>query len=290
MQKTILITGANGQLGQALKKIVLSQKDQQFQYEFTDKDTLDITNPQALEQWNTKHAALYAIINCAAYTQVDQAEDNKASAFLLNSDATAHLVALAQINNAYFIHVSTDYVFAGNHHRPYTEKDATNPMSVYGKSKQQGEEHVESYNKGIVVRTSWLYSETGGNFVKTMLRLGNERDQLNVVDDQVGTPTYAPDLALAIFTLLQKAEQLSLPQIYHFSNEGVCSWYDFALAIMKHSQTHCQIKPIPSEDFPAKAHRPAYSVMSKQKIRKELPYAIPHWEESLQIAIKNLKQ
>lgn len=289
MQQTIVITGADGQLGEALQKSIGEHPNEEYTFLFTDKSTFDITNDETYAAYaETKN--VFAIINCAAYTQVDKAEEDKEAAHLLNAKAVEKLTNWAKKQDAYLFHVSTDYVFNGKEHRPYTEASETKPASVYGKTKRAGEEVVLSYNKGCVVRTSWLYSVTGNNFVKTMLRLGNERNTLNVIDDQVGSPTCAMDLAAALLDLLAQARVLSLPTTFHFSNEGVCSWYDFAHSIMKIGQVNCRVMPIPSEEFPTKAPRPSYSVMSKRKIRAFLKKPIPHWLESLQETIRELQK
>jgi len=284
-----LITGADGQLGEAIQSSLEKHPIQSFDFIFTDKSTFDIASDEAYSQFQHTDN-LFAIINCAAYTQVDNAEDDEKAATMLNAEAVRKLTAFSQRHNAYLLHVSTDYVFDGTAHRPYNESAPTHPVSVYGKTKKAGEDAVLAYKKGSVIRTSWLYSTTGNNFVKTMLRLGKERDSLNVVDDQVGTPTSADDLAKAILELLGQAERLPNASIFHFSNEGVCSWYDFALAIMKMANLNCHIQPIPSEEFPTKAPRPPYSVMSKKKIRAYLNDPIPHWQESLAATLKNLEE
>jgi len=289
MQKTVLITGADGQLGESLQRIINEHPIKEYTFHFTDKSTFDITSDKAYTAYPSTEK-LFAIINCAAYTQVDKAEDDKETAHLLNATAVEKLTHWAKREGAYLFHVSTDYVFDGKGHTPYTEASETNPKSIYGITKRAGEEVVLNYNKGCVIRTSWLYAATGNNFVKTMLRLGKERSSVSVVDDQVGSPTCAKDLAMALLDLLTQTQHLPLPTTFHFSNEGVCSWYDFAHSIMRIGQIGCQVKPIPSEEFPTKAPRPAYSVMSKRKIRTYLKKTIPHWQESLQETIKQLKK
>lgn len=289
MQHTVLITGADGQLGEAIQASVKQNPVQGYNFIFTDKSTFDIASDEAYKQFQQADG-LFAIINCAAYTQVDNAEEDEKIAYMLNAEAVIKLTVFAQKHNAFLLHVSTDYVFDGTAHRPYNESGHTHPVSVYGKSKRAGEEAVLAYDKGTVIRTSWLYSSTGNNFVKTMLRLGKERKSLNVVDDQIGTPTNADDLANALLELLKQAEQLPVASIFHYSNEGVCSWYDFAVSIMKLAELNCHIQPIPSEEFPTKAPRPSYSVMSKKKIRAYLKEPIPHWQESLASTLKVLAE
>ena len=280
--RTILVTGANGQLGRELKK--LENKYSNFKFLFTDIDELDITKPSQVESMIKENNISY-LINCAAYTAVDKAETNKDDAFLLNSEAVKILAQAAKKHDALMIHVSTDYVFNGENYRPYSEKDQTQPNSVYGYTKLKGEEEfINSGVNGIIIRTSWLYSEFGNNFVKTMLRLGNERDSIKVISDQIGTPTYAFDLAETILEILneQNIETISnLPQIYHYSNEGACSWYDFTKEILNYSKLSCEVIPIESSEYPQIANRPHYSVLNKTLIKNTFNIKIPYWNESL---------
>ncbi|MGZ2369857.1 dTDP-4-dehydrorhamnose reductase [Ancylomarina sp. YFZ004] len=232
-----------------------------------------------------------AIINCAAYTAVDKAEEDTHLAKLVNATAVSNLVIMAEEKNLKLIHISTDYVFDGTSHIPYTEDMAVSPLGVYGRTKREGEEFViNSTSDSILIRTSWLYSTFGNNFVKTMLRLGNEREGLGVIFDQVGTPTYARDLAQTCLEILSKSERLdSKGKVYHFSNEGVTSWYDFAKAIMKMGKVDCQVNPIESKDYPTPAARPHYSVLNKSKIKADFGVQIPYWRDSLKECIQTLK-
>ncbi len=281
MSKTILVTGANGQLGNEMRRVAESSNDR---YIFTDVAELDITNYDAISAIVSSEG-VNVIVNCAAYTNVDKAEDDEALANLLNNTAAGYLAKAAKEANATLIHVSTDYVFDGSNHIPYTEDQPTKPIGVYGKTKLAGEISVaESSCNYIIIRTSWLYSKWGGNFVKTMQRLTSERDTLSVIFDQVGTPTYAGDLADAIGTIIS-TDQLAKSGTYHFSNEGVCSWYDFATIIAEKSGNSCDITPIHSDEFPAKVTRPHYSVLDKTKFKATFGVKIPYWTESLQRCI-----
>jgi dTDP-4-dehydrorhamnose reductase len=273
----ILITGSKGQLGNELQ--VLAKEYNDYTYFFTDIEELDICDEQAVRAY-VADRKIDVIVNCAAYTAVDNAEDNKDLCDKLNNIAPGYLARAAQSHGAAIIHVSTDYVFDGTKHTPYTEKDAPCPTSVYGMTKLAGEENVlKNCEKAVIVRTAWLYSAYGNNFVKTMIRLGRERDTLGVVFDQIGTPTYAQDLAHAIYTIINKG---IIRGIYHFSNEGVCSWYDFTINIHRLAGvTGCTVKPLHTIDYPTKAARPYYSVLDKTKIKKVYDIEILHWEESL---------
>ena len=272
----LLITGANGQLGTALKTAGVRAV-------YADVDTLDITNAEAVKRFVGEND-IDAIVNCAAYTAVDKAEDERDLCRKINVDGVKNL---AQSGAETLIHVSTDYVFDGQNCVPYTEADATGPIGVYAQSKADSERAVMEYAPtGAVIRTGWLYGVHGANFVKTMRRLGAERDSLNVVYDQVGTPTYADDLAGAIMTVLPRLQEGSR-EIYHYANEGVCSWYDFAVEIMALSGLKCAVRPIRSEEYPTKARRPHFSVLDKAKIKKTFNLEIPYWKESL---IKCLKR
>ena len=283
--KNILITGANGQLGNEMR--VLSAENKEYNYFFTDVAELDICDEQAVMSFVKDHH-IHVIVNCAAYTAVDKAEDNLDLCTKLNSDAVGYLAKAAEANEAELIQVSTDYVFDGTNHLPYKETDATCPNSVYGVTKLKGEANaMEHCKKAMIIRTAWLYSTFGNNFVKTMIRLGKERDALGVVFDQIGTPTYARDLARAIFAAINKGV---VPGIYHFSNEGVCSWYDFTKSIHRIAGiTACKVSPLHTDEYPAKAPRPNYSVLDKTKIKTTYGIEIPHWEESLKACIDELE-
>lgn len=288
--KTILVTGADGQLGKSLRRLAAGYP--QYAFLFTDVDTLDICDAQAVSAFVREKQADY-IINCAAYTAVDRAEDDEALCLRINRDAVRYLGEAAQAVGARVIHVSTDYVFDGAHHLPYVETDETCPASVYGRTKLAGEQALLAVcpEDAVIIRTAWLYSEFGNNFVKTMLRLGKEREQLSVVFDQIGSPTYAGDLAAALLTVLRRAEEGTfVPGIYHFSDEGVCSWYDFAVKIMELGDVSCHVLPIESKDYPAKAPRPYFSVLNKAKIKALYGVKIPHWEQSLRLCFERLAQ
>jgi len=282
--KNILITGANGQLGNEMR--LLSSENNQYNYFFTDVQELDICDEHAIQKFVTENQ-IDVIVNCAAYTAVDKAEDNADLCRKLNAVAPGYLAKAAESRGAAMIQVSTDYVFNGTNHIPYTEEEPTCPASVYGNTKLEGEQNVMSNcSKAIVIRTAWLYSTFGNNFVKTMIRLGKERESLGVVFDQIGTPTYARDLAKAIYAAIYRGV---VPGIYHFSNEGVCSWYDFTLAIHRIAGINtCKVSPLHTADYPAKAARPHYSVLDKTKIKKTFDIEIPHWEVSLQECINDI--
>ena len=278
--KTILITGANGQLGNEMR--LLAEKRQAYSYCFTDIDELDICDEKAVMDFVEKHQ-IDIIVNCAAYTAVDKAEDNIELCDRLNHLAPGYLAKAVQSRNGYLIQVSTDYVFDGTAHIPYREDDLTCPDSVYGSTKLAGEQEAMKYCPNtMVVRTA-----CGNNFVKTMLRLGRERDSLGVIFDQIGTPTYARDLALAIFTAIDKG---IVPGIYHYSNEGVCSWYDFTQLIHRTAGiSTCTLKPLHTGEYPAKANRPHYSVLDKTKIKTVYKIEIPYWIDSLKECINKLE-
>lgn len=282
--KNILVTGANGQLGNEMR--VLSAEHKEHNYFFTDVAELDICNEQAVMAF-VKEYDIHVIVNCAAYTAVDKAEDNMELCTKLNSDAVGYLAKAAENNQAEFIQISTDYVFDGTNHLPYKESDPTCPNSVYGVTKLAGEKNALEYcKKTMIIRTAWLYSTFGNNFVKTMIRLGKERETLGVVFDQMGTPTYARDLARAIFAAIYKGV---VPGVYHFSDEGVCSWYDFTKAIHRIAGvTTCKVNPLHTDEYPAKAPRPNYSVLDKTKIKNTYDIEIPHWEESLKACMDEL--
>jgi dTDP-4-dehydrorhamnose reductase len=278
--KNILVTGANGQLGTEIKELAKQLKDKNFL--FHDVDTLDITDPAAMEAFGKENNYDF-VINCAAYTAVDKAEEDQETAALINTYAVQNLIELASQKNACFIHVSTDYVFDGTNHTPYKERDKTKPNSVYGETKLKGEDIANNYEKSIIIRTSWLYSSFGNNFVKTMLRLGAEKSNLNVIFDQVGTPTYARDLASAILNIIDFISDKGIVPagVYHYSNEGVCSWYDFAREIMEQKEFSCKVAPIETSQYPTPAKRPHYSVLNKGKIKQTFNLEIPYWKDSL---------
>ena len=285
--KTILVTGANGQLGNSIR--LFAGKYSGYNFLFTDVDTLDITDPAAVRAMIKDNGVNY-ILNCAAYTAVDKAEDDEALCRRINTFAVGVLGKAAHEAGAKMIHVSTDYVFSGTNCRPYVETDATRPVSAYGRTKWAGEEILQEVcPDAVIIRTAWLYSEFGNNFVKTVLRLGKERDELGFVFDQIGTPTYAGDLAAAILTVVDSGERDAfVPGIYHFSNEGVCSWYDFTVKILEVAGIECRVRPIETKDYPTKAVRPPYSVLNKKKIRETYGIVIPHWEESLRVCMEKL--
>ena len=280
----ILVTGANGQLGNEMR--ALAAEGSSHTYLFTDVQELDICDEQAVCSF-VRENAVEVIVNCAAYTAVDKAEDNPELCDRLNHLAPGYLAAAAEACGAALVQVSTDYVFDGTGHLPYTEEMTPCPNSVYGRTKLAGEEEaMRRCSRTMIVRTAWLYSTFGNNFVKTMLRLGRERDHLGVVFDQIGTPTYARDLARAIQTAIDRG---IVPGIYHFSNEGVCSWYDFTVAIHRLAGiSTCHVSPLHTDEYPAKAPRPAYSVLDKTKIKRTYGIVIPHWEESLQECVEKL--
>jgi dTDP-4-dehydrorhamnose reductase len=280
--QSILITGADGQLGNALRNICRS--GEKYLYCFTDVRELDICDKSQLENFVCRNK-IRLIINCAAYTAVDKAEDDRETCCKINRDAVRNIGEVAASVYARVIHISTDYVFDGKSACPYREDDATSPCGVYGHSKLDGENILlATCPDSIIIRTAWLYSETGNNFVKTMLRLGKERASIGVVNDQRGTPTYAGDLASAIKTILESGRFLA--GIYHYTNEGVCTWYDFAKKTFEFSGLQCCVKPLRTEEYPTRATRPAYSVLDKTKIRETYKIHIPEWEESLEKMIK----
>lgn len=282
--KNILITGANGQLGSEIR--VASAHFPQFRFFFTDVTELDICNREAVHAYMAENH-MDGIVNCAAYTAVDKAEDDAETCFRINRDAVKNLAEAAREYKLDIIHVSTDYVFDGKSYLPYTEVMPVNPSSVYGKSKLEGERILmEICPEAVIVRTSWLYSSFGNNFVKTMLRLGQERDKLNVIFDQVGTPTYAADLAVALLSILAAGKPAA--GIYHYSNEGVCSWYDFTRSIHRLAGISCDLVPIDSKEYPVRTPRPHFSVLNKAKIKQTYGIEIPHWEDSLEKCIRLL--
>lgn len=283
----ILIFGANGQLGQSLKKVV-SQTDVKSNYLFLKEEEADILNIDALKSLFDKHQPTY-VINCAAYTAVDSAEENKDTALAINCEGVQNLADFCQEHNCCLIHISTDFVFEGVKSSPLTEDDIAKPINVYGETKLKGEEAIASSGCNyFILRTSWLYSEFGNNFLKTMLRLAETKTSLNVVGDQVGTPTYAVDLAELIVFIIEN-EKID-KELFHFSNEGVASWYDFAHEIFAISNVSIDLNSISTAEFPTLAKRPAYSVLNKSKLKNSFNYYIPHWRDSLSDCITSLNK
>lgn len=280
----ILVTGANGQLGNEMRCVSVSSSDR---YIFTDVAELDITDAVAVLAM-VKHERINVIVNCAAYTNVDRAEDDEQTADLLNNQAVRNLAEAAKAVDAVLIHISTDYVFKGDGNTPCREDQPTNPLGVYGRTKLAGEQSLIATGcRYIIFRTAWLYSPFGKNFVKTMRKLTSEKESLKVVFDQVGTPTYAGDLAALIYKVV-KNRMFNSQGIYHFSNEGVCSWYDFAMEICELSGNICDIQPCHSDEFPSKVKRPHFSVLDKTKVKSIFGITIPHWKQSLKCCIKEL--
>ena len=280
----ILITGCNGQLGNEMQ--LLEKDSSEHQWFNTDVEELDITDQLAIEQFIQENQ-IDGIVNCAAYTAVDKAESNKELCTSLNTVAPAYLAAAVEKRGGWMIQISTDYVFDGTKHTPYVETDTPCPDSVYGSTKLAGEFGVQKFcRRSMIIRTAWLYSTFGNNFVKTMLRLGKEKTELGVIFDQIGTPTYARDLAKAIMAAIAQGIQ---PGVYHFSNEGVISWYDFTKAIHRIAGiTSCHVRPLHTAEYPTPAKRPAYSVLDKTKIKETYNIEIPYWEESLKECIEKL--
>ncbi len=294
MSKKILVTGANGQLGMELQQLAPRYPD--FDVVFTTRDQLPLEDLSSIERIISQHKPQY-FINCAAYTAVDKAESEKDLAYTINATAPGLMAAACKKNNVQFIHVSTDYVFNGRGSSPYKEVDKTDPVNYYGASKLEGEKMVTENDPGaIIIRTAWVYSEFGKNFVKTMIRLMAEREQVGVVSDQYGTPTYAADLAEAIMKIISTLETPTrsspIPTyggIYHFSNEGHISWYDFAVAIKELTASNCRVNAIPTAEYPTPAKRPAYSVLDKTKIRDSFDIPIKDWKTSLAVCLKRIK-
>ena len=282
----ILVTGANGQLGSEMRKLGAVSPNE---YIFTDVAELDITDKAAVMAF-TEQNNIEIIVNCAAYTNVDKAEDDEAMAELINSTAVRNLAEAVKANDGTLFHVSTDYVFGADGNTPRAEDMPTNPLGVYGRTKLHGEQAIAEVGaKAIIIRTAWLYSEFGNNFLKTMLRLTAEKESLNVVFDQVGTPTYAGDLALVIFSIIEANIYIGNEGIYHFSNEGVCSWYDFATDIaIASGHVDCKIQPCHSSEFPSKVTRPPFSVLDKTKIKQTFDVDIPHWRDSMLYCLERL--
>lgn len=284
----ILITGSKGQLGSEIKDLSINYPD--FQFIYTDIDELDLTDEKAINKFfETEN--FNACINCAAYTAVDKAEDEPETAMLINATTVVYLSRACTKKEIPFIHISTDYVFDGKNHKPYLEFDAAAPGSEYGMTKLAGEKAVFGFSEtALIIRTSWLYSSYGNNFVKTMLRLGREREEISVVSDQVGTPTYAGDLAKAILDIFASGKIKTGVSVYHYSNEGAISWYDFAKAIFRESGISCKVNAIESKDFPVKAPRPFYSVLNKSKIKKDFQVEVPYWLDSLKLVLNQLEK
>ena len=288
LEMNILVTGCKGQLGTELQKI--ANDDEQHHWVFTDVDTLDICDKEAVEQCFADQQ-INACINCAAYTAVDKAEDEPELAEKINAYAPQVLAETCLKHKALLIHVSTDYVFGGDAKTPYRVEDDTNPQSVYGKTKAEGEQRIQKSGCNyMIVRTAWLYSAVGKNFVKTMLMLGDTKDEINVVDDQKGCPTWAYDLAVALVTLLNKNGRNEVHETFHFTNEGQITWYDFATAIMEIGGKQCKVNPIKTDQYPTKAKRPAYSVLDLSKIKAFAGIEIPFWRDSLVKCIDELNQ
>ena len=280
----ILITGCNGQLGNEMQ--LLEKENPQHSYFNTDVAELDITDEAAIVKF-VEDNEIDGIVNCAAYTAVDKAEDNQELRRKLNTVAPGYLAAAVEKRGGWMIQISTDYVFDGTNHTPYTEDEPTCPNSVYGSTKLEGEQAAQKgCKRTMIIRTAWLYSTFGNNFVKTMIRLGKEKPELGVIFDQIGTPTYARDLAVAIFAAINQGV---VPGIYHFSNEGVISWYDFTKAIHRIAGiTTCHVRPLHTAEYPTPANRPHYSVLDKTKIKQTYNLEIPYWEESLAQCVKKL--
>ena len=283
----ILVTGSNGQVGSEIREL---SSNYPYNFFFTDRETLDITNEEALKSFIQTNN-INVIVNCAAYTAVDKAESDEINADLINRKAVKKLSKISLENNIKLIHISTDYVFDGKAYKPYCEEFQTNPQSVYGKTKLDGENEMIKINpnNSIIIRTSWVYSYYGANFVKTMLRLGKEKESLGVIFDQVGTPTYAKDLAKTILDILPQINNQKVA-IYNYSNEGVLSWYDFAKEIMKMAKIPCQINPIETFQYPTPAKRPHYSLLNKSKIKKEFNIIIPYWKDGLDDCLRRLEE
>ena len=287
MSKRILVTGANGQLGSEFQTLTKNSEDN---YTFVDRSRLNLGSISSITAYFETHS-FDVIINCAAYTAVDKAESDKSTAFAINHEAVEALAQISKAKNISLIQISTDYVFDGKNFMPYVEDDLTNPQSVYGASKLAGEMAMNAVNpeNSIIIRTSWVYSSFGNNFVKTMLRLGKERDTLGVIFDQVGTPTYAKDLAQAILKIIPQLHNKKV-RTYHYSNEGVISWYDFSKAIFELSNIECKVNAIETVAYPTPATRPNFSLLNKAKIKDAYTIEIPYWKDSLQACLITLKE
>lgn len=286
-QKTILVTGSGGQLGMELWK--LHEKYPSYKFLFTTREDLPIDNFKVVKSFFERQQ-IHHCINCAAYTAVDKAESEKEKAFLINAEAAGNLATICKAHQAQLIHISTDYVFDGSSSTPYTEEDRISPVNVYGASKLRGEELVLNHNSSaVIVRTSWVYSSFGNNFVRTMLRLLNEKESINVVSDQYGSPTYAADLAAAIMTIIEKENSGHLhPGIFNYCNSGETTWYGFAKAIRKYTKSNCIVNPIPTSEYPTRARRPQYSVLDTTMIRRTFDPGIPDWKVSLHVCLSLL--
>jgi len=287
----ILVTGANGQLGKSIKSLVKQQKIS-HSFVFVTRNQLDLSSPSNIQNYFETHK-IDLIINCAAYTSVDRAEYYQKEADMINHIAVKKIAEISKSNNIKLIHISTDFVFDGLNHRPYFESDASSPLNIYGKTKLEGENAILSIMKfnAIIIRTSWVYSEYGNNFVDTIIKLTQKNNNLNIVSDQIGTPTYARDLGQAVLNIIKNDKFNELDrasEIYHYSNEGECSWYDFAKEVTNILGTKCTISPINSENYPTTARRPRNTIMSKDKISKEFDIKIIFWKDSLKCCMKNL--
>jgi dTDP-4-dehydrorhamnose reductase len=284
----ILVTGANGQLGSELR--ALSPAHPKDEFTFVDIDEMDLGTDRAIEDYfEGRH--FHFVINCAAYTAVDKAEEDQVTAYRVNAEAVKAIAAICKAKAMRLIHVSTDYVFDGNGNQPIHEDVTPNPLSVYGRSKLDGERNVQDVlDNAYIIRTAWVYSTFGKNFVKTISKLSRERESLNVVSDQVGSPTYARDLATAILVIVQKVHsgEVDVPGIYHYANEGVISWYDFAWFIVSYYKLPCKVNAIPSEMYPTPAVRPKFSVLDKTRLKKTFGIEVPHWYESLKTCLSML--
>jgi len=286
MSKRVLVTGANGQLGSELK--TLQSTYSKYEMVFIDRTELDLSDRKAIEAYFVDKT-FDIVIHCAAYTAVDKAENEAELADAINHKAVEALARIAKEKNISLVHISTDYVFDGANFKPYSELDTVDPQGVYGQTKLDGEKAMLAINPAhsAIIRTSWVYSTYGSNFVKTMLRFGKERDEIGVIYDQVGTPTYARDLAIAIMVMLPQLNNENV-ELYHYSDEGVCSWYDFAKAIFELSGIECDVKPIETKEYPTPATRPHYSLLNKVKIKKEFNLTIPYWKDSLKECLKKM--
>jgi len=286
--RIVLVTGGNGQLGKELQRALPVSDD--LIYLFHDVDTLDICNPDLLDLF-VRNFRPECIINCAAYTAVDKAEEEQDTAYRINAQAVRNLVEAAREYDMQLIHISTDFIFDGLSDRPYREDDLPNPLSVYGKSKLAGEKAMMEQKTGIIIRTSWLYSPFGNNFVRTMLHLGRQRNEVAVVNDQIGTPTRAKDLAAALIRIvgaLRERKASAVADIFNYSNEGQCSWYEFAVEIMQAAGLSCRVIPIPSAEYLQQAQRPRFSVLDKTKIKERFGLTIPHWRPALNDCIEEI--
>jgi dTDP-4-dehydrorhamnose reductase len=286
---TVLVTGANGQMGNELRRLAVTGRDLEFI--FTDVDELNITDEAEVNKFIKKHPVKF-LVNCAAYTAVDKAEDDPENAYSLNADAVNIVGKICIRNNIQLIHYSTDFVFDGTLRRPYTETDIPNPLSVYGKSKHAGETSLKKLKTGIIIRTSWLYSSFGNNFVKTILHQAQEKEELRIVNDQIGCPTWAADLAAVTIKILEQHRDASHQPnwgLCHYSNEGSCSWYDFAKEITRLAGLKIRISPIGTSEYPSKAIRPPYSVLDKSLIKSWLGINIPEWKDSLAKCIQEIR-